>query len=124
MPINLNARIKMSLESKIELLTQAIDRLNKNLEAALQPVAAPVQQVAEVTPPTTTAPVEAVKVEEVAPIKTVSADDVQASCLSLSRKDPANKAKIKTLLSEFKASKIADLSEQDLLTFSQKLGQL
>jgi hypothetical protein len=123
MSINLNARIKMSLESKIELLTQAIDRLNKNLEAALQPVAAPVQQVVEVTPPTT-APAETVKVEEVAPIKTVSADDVQASCLSLSRKDPANKAKIKTLLSEFKASKIADLSEQDLLTFAQKLGQL
>jgi hypothetical protein len=123
MPINLNARIKMSLESKIELLTQAIDRLNKNLEAALQPVAVPVQQVADVTPPTT-APAETVKVEEVAPIKTVSADDVQASCLSLSRKDPANKAKIKTLLSEFKASKIADLSEQDLLTFAQKLEQL
>jgi hypothetical protein len=114
----------MSLESKIELLTQAIDRLNKNLEAALQPVAAPVQQVAEVVPPTTTAPAETVKVEEPALTKTVSADDVQASCLSLSRKDPANKAKIKTLLSEFKASKIADLSEQDLLTFAQKLGQL
>jgi hypothetical protein len=123
MPINLNARIKMSLESKIELLTQAIDRLNKNLEAALQPVAAPVQQVAEVVP-TTTAPAETAKVEEVAPIKAVSADDVQASCLSLSRKDPANKAKIKTLLSEFKASKIADLSEQDLLTFAQKLEHL
>ena len=113
----------MSLESKIELLTQAIDRLNKNLEAALQPVTAPVQQAVEVTPPTT-APVEAVKAEEVAPTKAVSADDVQASCLSLSRKDPANKTKIKTLLSEFKASKIADLSEQDLLAFAQKLEQL
>jgi hypothetical protein len=113
----------MSLESKIELLTQAIDRLNKNLEAALQPVSAPIQQVAEVTP-STTAPVETVKAEEVAPVKTVNADDVQASCLSLSRKDPANKAKIKTLLSEFKASKIADLSEQNLLAFAQKLGQL
>ncbi len=112
----------MSLESKIELLTQAIDRLNKNLEAALQPVPAPVQQVVEVVP--TTATVEAVKTEEAASTKTVNADDVQASCLSLSRRDPANKAKIKTLLSEFKASKIADLSEQDLVAFAQKLGQL
>jgi len=112
----------MSLESKIELLTQAIDRLNKNLEAALQPVSAPVQQVVEVAP--TTAPVEAVTTEEAVPTKTVNADDVQASCLSLSRRDPANKAKIKTLLSEFKASKIADLSEQDLVAFAQKLGQL
>ncbi len=112
----------MSLESKIELLTQAIDRLNKNLEAALQPVSAPVQQVVEAAP--TTAPVEAAKTEEAVPTKAVNADDVQASCLSLSRRDPANKAKIKTLLSEFKASKIADLSEQDLVAFAQKLGQL
>ncbi len=109
----------MSLENQIERLTAAIEKLNANIELVLStpvqaPVAAPAQQVAPKQVP-------AVEVIESA---LVSVDEAQALCLSLSRKDPSNKNKIKALLAEYKAMKVADLVPEALQEFVKKLGQL
>ena len=111
----------MSLESKIEQLTAAIEKLNANMVLLLT---TPANQTVDL--PQAAAPVvqEAVKVVEQVAKVTVSADDAQAMCLQLSRKDPANKSKIKAILSEYKAAKVADLSPENLQAFVQKLEQL
>lgn len=111
----------MSLESKIEALTSQVAKLTEIMTflvsnpptAMYTPSAAVGEQPAEI--------VEQSKAE---PVKTVSADDVTGLCLSLSRKDPSNKAKIKELLSSYKASKVSDLSESQLAEFASKLEQL
>ena len=105
----------MSLESQIERLTAAIEKLNSNIETALNtPVAAPVQpeqpKQADATPPPAEAPA-------------LSFKDVQDQCLALSRKDAKNKAVIRALLDEFGASKVSDLGS-NLAGFAAKLEQL
>ena len=105
----------MSLESQIERLTAAIEKLNSNIETVLNtPVAEPVQpeqpKQAEATP----APKEA---------PALSFKDVQDKCLALSRKDAQNKATIRALLDEFGASKVSDLGDK-LNDFAAKLEQL
>lgn len=111
----------MSLENKIEQLTAAIEKLNANIVLALStPVNQPVAVVEA-------APVieQAVKaIDEATKKAAVSADDAQAMCLQLSRKDPANKAKIKAILADYKAAKVADLSPDNLQAFVAKLEQL
>ena len=108
----------MSLEQQIERLTAAIEKLNGNIERALStPVAAQA--------PVESAPVvESVKAEQpdVAPIVTV--ESVQSQCLAATRKDLANKAKIRDWLDSFKAKKVADLTAEQLLELSTKLEQL
>lgn len=105
----------MSLEQQIERLTAAIEKLNGNIERALAtPVA--VQSVVEAAPV-----VEAVETK-VAP--TVTVESVQSQCLAATRKDLANKTKIRDWLDSFKAKKVADLSAEQLLELSTKLEQL
>lgn len=111
----------MSLENQIERLTAAIEKLNANIELVLStPVNQPVAVVQA-------APVidQAVKaIDEAINKAAVSVDEAQALCLSLSRKDPSNKNKIKALLAEYKAMKVADLVPEALQEFVKKLGQL
>ena len=109
----------MSLELKIEELTKQVVKLT---EIMAYLASNPAPQAEQLAP---TAPVESVKAESVAaPTKVVSPDDVTALCLSLSRKDPANKVKIKELLSSYKALKVSDLTEANLAEFAAKLEQL
>ena len=107
----------MSLESKIELLTAAIEKLNANLEFALRtPVAsAPVQQP-EV------AVVPEVKAEVVK--SSLTHEEVQTLMLSKVREDMANKAKVKDILAKYKAAKVTDLSEQNLQPVFDAVGAL
>ena len=108
----------MSLEQQIERLTAAIEKLNGNIERALaMPVAvqAPVESAAAV---------ESVKTEQTEAVPTVTVESVQSQCLAATRKDLANKVKIRDWLDSFKAKKVADLTAEQLLELSTKLEQL
>lgn len=109
----------MSLELKIEELTKQVAKLTEVMTFLVSNPATAIYTPEQKTEQS--APVETVKP---APAKTVNADDVTALCLSLSRKDPANKLKIKELLTSYKASKVSDLSETNLAEFAAKLEQL
>jgi len=81
----------MSLESKIELLTSAIDRLTAMLEK--QPQSQPVK---------VEAPLAAVKHHEAPETKaeatTITIESLQTLCMEKVRKDRANTAKVKEIL--------------------------
>lgn len=109
----------MSLELKIEELTKQVAKLTEVMTFLVSNPATAIYTPEQKTEQS--APVETVKPE---PVKTVNADDVTALCLSLSRKDPANKLKIKELLTSYKASKVSDLNETNLAEFAAKLEQL
>lgn len=109
----------MSLELKIEELTKHVAKLTEVMVFLVSNPATAIYTPEQKTEQP--APVETVKPD---PVKTVNADDVTALCLSLSRKDPSNKLKIKELLTSYKASKVSDLSETNLAEFAAKLEQL
>jgi seryl-tRNA synthetase len=108
----------MSLEQQIERLTAAIEKLNGNIERALATPAA-VQMPVESAPA-----VETVKAEQHEVAVTVTVESVQSQCLAATRKDLANKAKIRDWLDSFKAKKVADLTAEQLLELSTKLERL
>lgn len=109
----------MSLELKIEELTKQVAKLTEVMTFLVSNPATAIYA------PEQTAAGETTKAEPVAaPAKAVNADDVTGLCLSLSRRDPANKLKIKELLTSYKASKVSDLSETNLAEFAAKLEQL
>lgn len=115
----------MSLESQIEKLTAAIEKLNTNMQLLLS---TPADQLVKFDEPVTQC--EMVKDEPaiVAPVEkpeptTVNASDVTAMCLSLSRKSADNKNAIRALLDDFGAKKVSDLGD-NLAAFAAKLEQL
>ena len=113
----------MSLELKIEELTKQVAELTKVMTFLVSNPATAIynpEQKSVETP--VSEPVKTEQVKEAA--KAVNADDVTGLCLSLSRKDPANKLKIKELLTSYKASKVSDLNESNLAEFAAKLEQL
>jgi hypothetical protein len=113
----------MSLELKIEELTKQVAKLTEVMTFLVSNPATAIYTPEQKTEQA--AVVETAKSEPVAvPAKTVNADDVTGLCLSLSRRDPANKLKIKDLLTSYKASKVSDLSETNLAEFAAKLEQL
>jgi hypothetical protein len=117
----------MSLENKIELLTASIDALRATIKAQSKEVAAPVSFVEPVTDPV--ADVEPVVVD----FELLNAEpeqsqlkhkDVQDFLLSFVRKDQKLKSKIKTILSEFSASKVSDIDVARLSEFKAKVEML
>ena len=113
----------MSLELKIEELTKQVAKLTEVMTFLVSNPATAIYTPEQKTEQAV--PVETTKAGPVAtPAKVVNADDVTGLCLSLSRRDPANKLKIKELLTSYKASKVSDLSETNLAEFAAKLEQL
>lgn len=112
----------MPLELKIEELTKQVAKLTEVMTFLVSNPATAIYTPEHKTEQP--APVETVEAAKPEPVKTVNADDVTALCLSLSRKDPANKLKIKELLTSYKASKVSDLNETNLAEFAAKLEQL
>lgn len=106
------------LETKIDKLTAAIEKLNANIERALNTPVAPTVAPEQPSAPTV-APEQPIAPEAV----TLTFKDVQDKCLAATRVDLANKAKIRALLDEFGASKVSDLGER-LSDFAAKLEQL
>lgn len=123
----------MSLESKIDVLieavnaqTKSINAFNGNIEKWLT---SPVEQF------TQEAPAEVVETQESEPEQSEKPEanteqslthkDVQDAVLAFVRKDvKVNKPKVKALLDEFSANKVGDLPEQSLVEFKTKLDVL
>ena len=109
----------MSLENKIELLTASIDALRATIEAQSKEVAAPVA-VADVGP----VAVEPEPVSAEPEQDQLKHKDVQDFLLSFVRKDQKLKSKIKTILSDFSASKVSDIDVARLSEFKAKVEML
>ena len=115
----------MSLENKIQLLTASIDALRASIEAQSKEVAAPVSFVE----PVSVADVKPVSVDVEPLVVEPEQDhlkhkDVQDFLLSFVRKDQKLKSKIKTILSEFSASKVSDIDVARLSEFKAKVEML
>lgn len=107
----------MSLESKIEELTKAVEALTAVL--IKQPVQLELPLVSQTT--LTVAKEETVEAKETT---VLSRPDLQTKCLELVRKDRDNKAKIKALLAGYNASVIADVPDDKLVELQTELGKL
>lgn len=133
----------MSLESKIDTLTAAIEALTIAMSAgSILPVTTTItEQVEEVvaevaeqaekktTKKTTKAKANAKVEEEVVEEKDttpktseVSADDLKAACLKAARSAPDAKAKVKALLKEFGATIVKDVANHDRATVLARLN--
>jgi hypothetical protein len=97
---------KMSLESKIEELTRVMSELNTTMKALQHPVEQPV--------------VEQPVVEQPKP----TAEDLKQLCLSLVRKNPALKSKIKAILDSVGASKAPDVKADDMPSVIKQIKAL
>ena len=120
----------MSLETKIELLTAAIDKLNANMGmlVGLPLVSDPklAAQILEREMPTVKPKPEPVEPEPTPETSepALSYKDVQDFVLSLTRADMKVKGKIRALLSEYSASKISDIELDKLAEFKARLAAL
>ena len=111
----------MSLESKIEELTRVMSELNATMKALQHPVEQPVveQTVVEQTVVEQTV-VEQTVVEQSTP----TAEDLKQLCLTLVRKNPALKSKIKAILDSVGASKAPDVKAEDMLSVIEQIKAL
>ena len=110
----------MSLESKIEQLTAAIEKLNANITLVLNTpvgeVITPVVIEDEKTAPN--------KPDAMVETKAVTHEDVQAAIMAKVRLDMQNKTAVKAILAEFKAAKVSDLGADALAVVMLKVGAL
>lgn len=107
----------MSLEAKIEKLTAAIEKLTANIELALSTPANSTPS-AEVEPEYIPAPETKAETQE------LKHDDVQSAILAKVRANMENKAKVKAILTEFKAAKVTDLDLSVLADVMAKVDAL
>lgn len=134
----------MSLESKIDTLTAAIQMLTNvianhpsnftsttTITEQVEEVVAEVAEQAEkkTTKKTTKAKANAKVEEKVVEEKDttpktseVSADDLKAACLKAARSAPDAKAKVKALLKEFGATIVKDVANHDRATVLARLN--
>jgi hypothetical protein len=102
----------MSLETKIEALTLAINALTSSMNLATNEVVAlkePAQEIAKTATP------------EPTPTPEPTTDDIKALCLELSRNVSGGKLLAKGILIAAGATKAADVKESERLTVVTKL---
>lgn len=100
----------MSLELEIKKLTEVMIELNATMQALRSPNRQPEPQPSPASQPEPQ-PSPAPQPEH---NHTPTADDLKQLCLSLVRKNPALKAKIKSVLDQFGASKATDVKDTDM----------
>ncbi len=105
------------LETKIDKLTSAIERLIKTLDTAQlafdfdKAASAATQPKAEKAAPKPTTP-------------TVTVDSLQTRCLELTRADKGNSPKIKTIIASYGGKLVKDIPAESLEEFASKLEEL
>ncbi len=122
----------MSLEDNIKELTLAIHRLTVALDVTTASVTpASTETVFEVeleaAPPKKAKPeLKAVPTKEAPAEETPEQthDKLKALCLDLVRKDPANRDKIKTVISSFGATLVSDVAADKLPSLAKQLLEL
>jgi hypothetical protein len=101
----------MSLELEIKKLTEVMIELNATMQALRSPQQNQHQAKTELTP-------------QPEPTNTPTAEDLKQLCLSLVRKNPALKAKIKSVLDQFGASKATDVKDTDMPVVIEQIKAL
>jgi len=105
----------MSLETKIETLTAAINALNANMDKLLNvPVVSDPKKAAEVLE-------QHMPKEEAEQAPQMSHKDLQDFIMGFVREDMKRKPKIKALLAKHSASKVTDLDVSKLADFKAEL---
>lgn len=99
----------MSLESKIEELTRVMSELNETMKALREPQQ-PTIESEQPKAETVQVEIEQPKAET----QTPTAEDLKQLCLTLVRKNPMLKAKIKSALDQFGAAKATDVKPEDM----------
>ena len=109
----------MSLETKIETLTAAIEALNLNMAQLLNvPVVTNPKLAAEILER------EMPKEEETVTAPEMTHKELQDFIMVFVREDMKRKPKIKTLLAKYSASKVTDLEGSKLVEFKAELVAL
>ena len=122
----------MSLEDNIKELTLAVHRLTAALDvttASVTPASTETVYEVELTAPEPKKPKAELKVVQNDPPAAEKAKDtpeqthdkLKALCLDLVRKDPANRDKIKTVISSFGATLVSDVSVDKLPALAKQL---
>lgn len=116
----------MSLESKIEKLTAAVESLTERLHSMEAMVAIPPSAPAPSEPPAPTPPtgeqLEQAAKEEVAKAEPeITHEQVQQLCLKIVRDDRSKKPKLKEILGEYGANLVQDVPADKLAELKQKL---
>jgi small-conductance mechanosensitive channel len=101
----------MSLELEIKKLTEVMIELNATMQALRSPQQNQHQAETEPAP-------------QPEPTNTPTAEDLKQLCLSLVRKNPALKAKIKSVLDQFGASKATDVKDTDMPVVIEQIKAL
>lgn len=107
------------LETKIDKLTSAIERLIKTLDTA--------QLAFDFDKAASAASAEKPKAEKPAPKPTkptVTVDSLQTRCLELTRADKGNSPKIKTIIASYGGKLVKDIPAESLEEFASKLEEL
>ena len=110
----------MSLESKIDALTVALEALTARIGQMPTTSSAP-----DVQPVATVAPATPIKKQSAAPIKEElpSVDDLQAMAMAKVRKDRGTKTAIKDLIASYDGAKvISDIPPANRKEFAEKLA--
>lgn len=113
----------MSLELEIKNLNDTILKLIATMEKQPVQLELPFETKVESKTETKTEKVAEKETTE-AKDKTITAEELQSQCMTLVRKDKANKVKIKELLKEFEVELLAELDKEALPNFARRLGEL
>lgn len=116
----------MSLESKIEKLTAAVESLTERLHSMEAMVAIPPSAPAPSEPPAATPPTgeqleQAAKEEVAKATPEITHEQVQQLCLKIVRDDRSKKPKLKEILGEYGANLVQDVPSDKLVELKQKL---
>jgi uncharacterized FlaG/YvyC family protein len=110
------------LETKIDKLTSAIERLIKTLDTAQ--LAFDFDKAASAASAATVSKTETVQSEPKPAAPTVTVDSLQTRCLELTRADKGNSPKIKTIIASYGGKLVKDIPAESLEEFASKLEEL
>ena len=112
----------MSLESKIEKLTAAVESLTERLHSMEAMVAIPPSAPAPSEPEAPAAtPPTGEQLEQPKSQPDVSHEEVQQLCLKIVREDRSKKPKLKEILGQYGASLVQDVPQEKLVELKAKL---
>lgn len=112
----------MSLETKIEELTQAINLLRETILMDVRGELSPSDPNPTIEQKTLT-PVEDLNLPKDKP-EQIDFDDFKAKCLDFARDPKVGKIKVKEVLKDFGAAKASDVAEDDRAKVIKALGAL
>lgn len=107
----------MSLETKIEELTRAINLLRETILMDVRGELSPNEPLSSVEEPEKSSPVEELDLSDTTnsgeQVEVMDFDSFKAKCLDFARDPKVGKVKVKDVLKEFGAAKASDVADSD-----------